>query len=300
MTNLAYKLQPHGKPTREQVFQMYPWLKDKYREMITHNDLDGMLTALILHHQLDWQLVGVYDLKEIHIEKGYSGDIRKAIFVDLDITHKDYRSIGHHILGAEEGDHLNINRLFNVGYNRYTEKFPLSTAMFLFWLFDMKYEELPDLAKLFLLHSDSMWKNYLGYDFRYRQNVTNWLMKLDMVQVQHTLQIPDFYEHLEKFVFPHTYSNNKQCTYEVKNGKIRFRNSTYDFDKYMDALAKIFRFKQISYPKEFQLHSKFLRKEYDIVNRDLEGTLNEIRKENEIFSYSVKFASKVDVTIIPK
>lgn len=282
--------------TREEVFRRYPWLDSYEEDMITHNDLDGILTAMLFKHARRWKLVGVYDLKTLSVTRSYKDDLTKPIYVDLDVTHKDFRSIGHHILGQDEGDHLNINRLFGIGHNTYTKKFPLSTAVFLMWLYEIDFKELPDLAKLFLVHSDSMWKNYHGYEGRYRQNVTEWLARMGLDDVKAFLDSKDFHPALEKFVLPNTYSYNKQCTYLMKNGSLYFRDSNYNVQKYVSALCSMFKFEDLQMPTDLETRFVLKRQEFPIVNRNLQKTIDDVRAQYNVFSYSVKFVDKIDIS----
>lgn len=289
-------LAPQMQITRDMVFEQYPWLTENDQPMITHNDLDGILTAMIFKHAKNWRLVGVYDLKTLSVTKEYQGDLREPIYVDLDVTHKDYRSIGHHILGNDEGDHLNINRLFGIGHKSYTKKFPLSTAVFLMWLYEIDFRELPDLAKLFIVHSDSMWKNYHGYEGRYKHNVIEWLNRMGLHDVKAFLDSPDFHPMLNKYVLPNTYSYNKQCTYLMRNGSLHFRDSAYNVQKYVSALCTMFKFENLIMPTNLETRLIFKREEFQIVNRNLQQTIDTVRQQYNVFSYSVKYIDKIDIS----
>lgn len=279
--------------TPEKVLSMYPWLGVRNQNMITHNDLDGLLTALILHEELGWNLVGMYDLSKLYVTEGFKGDLKEVIYVDLDVTHKSFKSVGHHILGSEQGNHLNINRLFGVGHNRYTSKYPLSTALFLCWLFDRKITEFSTLGQLFLLHSDSAWKNYQLYT----NNVTQWLNRLNMTEVKTLLDDPRVIPSIEKFVFPHTSGFNHQCSFTVRNKRFVFKHTTYDMQKYVNNLSKILGFREMKLPDYVVEKYAFKRAEYEIPKKNLDLFLKELHLEHKIFSYSVKFIDKIDVTL---
>lgn len=278
--------------TPEKVFEMYPWLGLRNQNMITHNDFDGILTALILHEELGWNLVGVYDLSKLYVDETFTGDLKETIYVDLDVTHKSFKSLGHHILGSEEGNHLNINRLFGIGHNRYKSKYPLSTALFLCWLFDRKISDFTPLAQLFLIHSDSAWKNHQLYT----RNVVQWLERLNMTEVKNLLDDPRVIPSIEKFVLPHTYGSNHQCSFTVRKNKFVFKNTTYDMQKYVNNLSKILGFKEMKLPERVVEKYAFKRTQYDIPNKNLDLLLKELQLKHKIFSYSVKFIDKIDVT----
>lgn len=289
-----------SKVTREEVLRRHPWLTERDKQMVTHNDLDGILTAMILNEELGWELVGVYDLVTLQFTSSFKGNIREPIYVDLDVTHKSFKSMGHHILGEDEGDHLNINRVFGIGHNQYGKKYPLSTALFLFWLFDLDFNKLPTIAKLFLLHSDSAWINYHGYKNKnkYTQNVTEWFGRLEMTDAFSFMKHPDLVASIEKYVLPNTYSYNHQCTYLAKRGKLVFRDSNYDVQTYVNNLCKIFNYKPLQMPTDLVERGRFKRKEFDVIDRSLKKTLDKAKEDTSIFSYSVKYANKIDISYV--
>lgn len=288
------------KVSREDVLAKYTWLNERNLDMVTHNDLDGILTAMILHQELGWNLVGVYDLVTLQFNSSYKGNIREPIYVDLDVTHKSFKSLGHHILGEDEGNHLNINRIFGVGHQQYNKKYPLSTALFLFWLFDLDFNKLSNIAKLFLLHSDSAWINYHGYKNKnkYTANVTEWFERLDMKDAFTFLQNPQIVPTIEKYILPNTYSFNNQCTYLARNGKLVFRDSSYNVQEYVNKLCQIFNFDTLTMPTNLVERGKFKRKEFDVIDRSLEKTLHKAKENTSIFSYSVKYINKIDISYV--
>ena len=83
---------------RNKMFSQFPWLKEKNLSMIISADYDGLICASLLHHHLNWQLEGYYDLNTIWItEKGIQ-EKQNLIWVDLNILPKQGKAIGGHIV----------------------------------------------------------------------------------------------------------------------------------------------------------------------------------------------------------
>jgi len=278
--------------TPTMVREKYSWLNNINQKMIIHNDLDGILTGMFFYHFLGWKVVGVYDLEKIVITEDFQGTLNDVIFVDLDVTYKEYKSLGHHIVGKESHNHLNVNMIFNVNENNYTSKFPLSTALFLYWLYE---KPLPNklIPLLFLLHADSTWKNHIDYT----ANVENWLNKLDMGCLISVMKGPNFKENIEKYVIPNTYDWNNQCGYYIKDGKAHFKKSDKDFQEYLNSLAKVFDFKPMQMPTNLSRSKTFKRVQVDI-NNNFADVLKRLKEEKEVFSYSLKYRNKLDVSYI--
>jgi len=279
--------------TPTMVREKYSWLNNINQKMIIHNDLDGILTGMFFYHFLGWKVVGVYDLEKIVITEDFQGTLNDVIFVDLDVTYKEYKSLGHHIVGKESHNHLNVNMIFNVNENNYTSKFPLSTALFLYWLYE---KPLPNklIPLLFLLHADSTWKNHIDYT----ANVENWLNKLDMGCLISVMKGPNFKENIEKYVIPNTYDWNNQCGYYIKDGKAHFKKSDKDFQEYLNSLAKVFDFKPMQMPTNLSRSKTFKRVQVDINNSNFADVLKRLKEEKEVFSYSLKYRNKLDVSYI--
>ena len=55
--------------SQKDIFQQYPWLKEKNHKFIISADYDGLICAAFLHHYLDWSLEGYYDFKNIWISE---------------------------------------------------------------------------------------------------------------------------------------------------------------------------------------------------------------------------------------
>lgn len=180
--------------SRSEVLRMFPWLQQRNLDMVIGDDLDALLSALVLHHTLGWNVVGLYQEYTTVWHQCRASALRDAVWVDLDISQPDIRSIGHHILydgpGRDESAHalnVNPNRLRGVtgisgqcttkgatcscGSTTFRHKYPLGTVHFLLWLFDLQTPEVDWLDAL-LWHADSAWIN--GQSHKYAPNVRDW------------------------------------------------------------------------------------------------------------------------------
>lgn len=180
---------------RAGILAKFPWLQQRGLSMVIGDDLDALLSALVLHHVLGWNVVGLY---QEYTTIWYQGDIsalRDAVWVDLDISQPTIRSIGHHILydrpGQDDSAHslnLNLNRLRGVtgamgrcttmgercgcGASTFRHKYPLGTAHFLLWFYEVQTPDIDWLDALWW-HADSTWIN--GQSHKYAPNVKDWV-----------------------------------------------------------------------------------------------------------------------------
>ena len=160
---------------RNKMFSQFPWLRKKNLSMIISADYDGLICASLLHHHLNWQLEGYYDLNTIWItEKGVQ-EKQNLIWVDLNILPKQGKAIGGHIVSIS-GDipsgfqsSCNPNILADITAGEFQRKFPFSTLIYLLWLHNIEINN-DLLARLLVLHSDATWLKYQQYP----ENSKNW------------------------------------------------------------------------------------------------------------------------------
>jgi len=153
---------------QNEMFSQFPWLRKKNLSMIISADYDGLICASLLHHHLNWQLEGYYDLNTIWItEKGIQ-EKQNLIWVDLNILPKQGKAIGGHIVSIS-GDippgfqsSCNPNILAEITAGEFQKKFPFSTLIYLLWLHNIEINN-DVLARLLVLHSDATWLKYQQY-----------------------------------------------------------------------------------------------------------------------------------------
>ena len=153
---------------RNEMFSQFPWLREKNLSMIISADYDGLICASFLHHHLNWQLEGYYDLNTIWITEKGIHEKQNLIWVDLNILPKQGKAIGGHIVSIS-GDvppgfqsSCNPNILAEITAGEFQRKFPFSTLIYLLWLHNIEIKN-DLLARLLVLHSDAAWLKYQQY-----------------------------------------------------------------------------------------------------------------------------------------
>ena len=153
---------------RKDLFKQFPWLKEKNRPMIISADYDGLICASFLHHYLNWDIVGYYNLETIWISEKGILEKPNLVWVDLNILPKQGKAIGGHIISLSNDIPIgfdtscNPNIIAQVTAQNFTNKFPFSTLIYLLWLHDINIKN-DLLARQLILHSDSSWLKIQNY-----------------------------------------------------------------------------------------------------------------------------------------
>jgi hypothetical protein len=213
---------------KDLVRQNNPWLFERNRSFIVHNDIDGLLCALFLSNKLDWNLVGFYDLKCVWTDSTYGGTLFDPIYIDLDVTHSKAQSTGHHIVAQHGKHHLNPNILYNKSIENFETKYPLGEIFFLLWLYNENPPSNED-SWYWLLHADSSWKSYFGTVTEksdrlsqiIKENVDDWLRnKLGFPPIADLLR-NNTHDDIEKKIYNkilrHKFGRSDQFSFVMSN-----------------------------------------------------------------------------------
>lgn len=284
------------------------WLFSRNQKMVTHNDFDGIITALLLHKYLGWELVGLYDLRNLHLKEGIhpSEDI---VFVDLDVTQDNIKSIGHHVLANNKEHSVNVNQLFGIGYDSFRFKYPLSTAYFLLWLHSDMIEEagLNDYQKLLLLHCDTAWENYIGRDLRYQQNTKQWINRLDRI-LGDSFEAPNLQDMVKQHIhshFPKCRLNSFQAKflYNTQSKQYYFEDISYHltFNDFIHKIGQAFDCPTFQFPQNMRkignLKSHSLKIPKGAKQKDIDEIVGELERNNQVFSYSISRKTLIKYTV---
>ena len=153
---------------RNELIDRFQWLNEKNLPMVISADYDGLICAAFLHHYLNWQLEGYYDLQNIWISKKGLLEKKNLIWVDLNILPRQGRAIGGHIISLTDDipkgfqSSCNPNILAGITAGEFKQKFPFSTLIYLLWLHNVEIRK-DLLARLLVLHSDATWLKYQNY-----------------------------------------------------------------------------------------------------------------------------------------
>ena len=165
---------------REDIISKYPWIDEPGHQFIISSDYDGIICASLLNHFKGWELVGYYNMESIWISDNAKKNKNDIIWVDLNILPKQGRAIGGHIISIKD-EHIpgfdtscNPNIIANLNSSNFKKKFPMSTILFLLWVYNISIPK-KILSKMLILHSDSAWLKSQHYE----DNFNRWIKYMD-------------------------------------------------------------------------------------------------------------------------
>jgi len=164
------------------------------RKCIINTDLDGILSGLVLHNVLNWQIVGFCDSNEFIWIDISENSLKEAIFIDMFVTPDQLKCIDQHIVSydiqsarklSQNHNKLNPN-LINYRYftpsSSYSKKYPFGTLHFIISCLEgLGYELKLELNKEiiyglclidFILRTDDTYKTSTFSN--YTENAEEW------------------------------------------------------------------------------------------------------------------------------
>lgn len=167
---------------KKEVYDLVPqWMKEakqgQYKVMVG-DDIDSLSTASILNQVFGWEVNWFYDFHNI-----YTGDktISKKDRVGVDMALEfDEKTIDNHVTLLSKYDKrnpnsVNMNVMYGVNRNNYTEKYAMSTLLTAWSLLGLPLPKT-DEGKKILLSIDSSFKGH--YNSRFKATHNEWLRKL--------------------------------------------------------------------------------------------------------------------------
>jgi hypothetical protein len=284
---------------RKKILSTYPWLVHKKLPFIISADYDGLICASFLHHHLGWELAGYYNLTSLWLSEKAKKNSDNLIWVDLNILSTQGRAIGGHIV-SPNGEFpkgfkssCNPNIMANLNADRFKDKFPFSTLIFLLWLHDIQIEkEL--LARMLVLHSDASWLKYQEYG----DNVNKWISGLENYDWKWLFQKANsvtFEKRIDEILYPElkkigAVSGLSKLSSKRLNIKSRQFQFNPDWDE--DIILNLFRL--------FGNKLKWTPPSLPQISHRIDGTrekialskikeigLSKFLKDNNIFSYAI-------------
>ena len=284
---------------RKKILLTYPWLAHKKQPFIISADYDGLICASFLHHHLGWELAGYYNLTSLWLSEKAKKNSDNLIWVDLNILSTQGRAIGGHIV-SPNGEFpkgfkssCNPNIMANLNADRFKDKFPFSTLIFLLWLHDIQIEkEL--LARMLVLHSDASWLKYQEYG----DNVNKWISGLENYDWKWLFQKANsvtFEKRIDEILYPELkkigavsgLSKLSSKRLNIKSRQFQF-NPDWDEDIILN-LFRIFGNKLKWTPPSLPQISHRIdgTREKIALSKVKEIGLSKFLKDNNIFSYAI-------------
>jgi hypothetical protein len=129
--------------------------RHEIRAQVVNPDIDGLLTACLLHHLKGWPVIGFYDTQRLMLDPASSLPLtlHELIWVDIDMCWPGTRSLSQHVVLDAWPDALavsayseTVNPSLLSGHARrqnYTSKYPFGTFQWAWWLIGRA--ALPDM-----------------------------------------------------------------------------------------------------------------------------------------------------------
>lgn len=290
-----------------------------YDGMLIGNDLDSVISACFLKERFGWDVLGMYDYKNLWFSNRCGDFIEmvktnRIVAIDLDVYHESLYSLGHHILERSNNDllpkhvrTLNPNFIRGINVNNFKRKYPLGTIHFLLWLFDVK--DLSRECALTVWLADSAFIN--GQSHKFGGNVNEWIenyLDLDMFkQMACEVDTQTFEEELSSGVLKtlceselckpsgqvmsrHLKLSGYQCQWQEPNQQHR------QVQELFDTVSKLTGWPAPKIPSGFNLISgdrhKISIEEIVKQHKTLDGFL----QDEKVFSYVFPYKDSVNYT----
>lgn len=282
----------------------------KRKGVVANTDIDGILSAALLCNLFPHLSILGFTNSCTNIY--LSDNIKKndVLYVDIFMCNEDVFSVDNHIVGSEcniiENPYkINPNIFYNIYVERYIQKYPFSTFIFLLSLIDDKIINI-DIDAIVGKTSDNedifLWELLLRADdtllntYKYEENTANWWSIL--LNNSNNSLLEELYKKVCEV-------NNYKNAYALKEKVQKFLLETFEiktdgfktiempnFKKFFSYLTEVMNYKcvfpEITKNYELQCEKKdisFLeeiKKEYDV------KTLAIIDKNTVSFSYNIK------------
>ena len=281
------------------------------KQIVINTDLDGILSALIMCHYLNCEVVGFYNSKDkLVLKKGTKKD--NPVYVDIFTQNPNIVNIDQHIVSYDENHHnylLNLGTKINPNLDNgkyftsfYYEKYPFGTVHYLISLLESKGVDVQlDLNKKYgyismadiLFRADDTLNTTLHRYVDNSKNWWNWLLE----KSNHSNITNHMYEKIYSISKDEITHRTKLCedmfnhfNCETKDGGYRYiTDYNYkvkkDFKSYVQFLSKFFNLKCFNMDMDFDVY----------VGKNVRTTLFDYQVEdfkkgylgtNEIFSYA--------------
>ncbi len=284
---------------RKKIISDYPWLGERNHHFITSADYDGLICASLLHHQLNWQLEGYYDLTSLWISDAARQARKELIWVDLNILPLQGRAIGGHIISLDgetpQGfeTSCNPNILSKLTAADFKKKYPFSTLIYLLWLNNLSIEKSL-MARLLVLQADAVWLKIQHYP----ENVKNWRTSLqgyDWDWLFKRIDSKTFEKRVDELLYPRLKAagaNSRSGKLKGKHSGLRSRQYQFNPDWDEDVIANLFRLfgNELSWtPPELPLISRRVEgRRFKVPLHEVKKTgLQKWLKEHKVFSYAI-------------
>lgn len=264
---------------------------------ITHNDADGIISALIFKQFNDYVFFkGFYNLKTIYSTSPIN--CNEDIAVDLDMNNME--SIGHHINPYNNllANNPN-NKYLDNKYKEFYSKCPLNTVMILLDKYKIKITTLRQLS--LTLFADG----FFTYYDKYTENCNKWLERYNL-QYLITMYLENKEEVLRiinEEIVPifSTEGKYNSLKIQIKDGELQNKEIVKEFSQYV---IDSFNFYVVPtlFDKNYNYQVDYIVKEYSFSNyeeyKKVQAGIIESQKRKNIVSSAMVFKDLIKVTMV--
>jgi hypothetical protein len=236
------------------------------RDLIISPDMDGFLCAELLNRHNGSKVVGTYDKNILCLSDDVV--IEDCLFVDCDMNHPNYVSIGNHMrLIGDSMSHRSFNPNVEFGVSNYTDKFPFATAFLISFATEAVLSPY-DLTRM--AYADSTLRNMISYS----DNMRNWAVRMNHDAVDYIIKGGE-----------ETISKDDALRLVYPNQS--FTSKRFGKKRYIEALNKAF--------EDLSMDYLPLTKGIKLLS-DKVGVNTVIRYNRDIVSYAEVFGGEYSVT----
>lgn len=248
-------------------------MKTKILETLEHSknliispDMDGFISAQLLNRYNGSKVVGTYDKNILCLADSISP--RDCLFVDCDMNHPDYVSVGNHMrLLNDNMSQKSFNPNVHYGITKYSDKFPFATAFLIAFATEI---ETSATEMIRMAYADSTLRNMNNYS----DNMRTWSDRMKCPSVNYVIQTTDYAKSVDdelRTVYPNQ----------------SFTSKRYGKDRYIQTLNEAFVQEKVSH--ESLTHGyKY--------SSDKVGLTTMKKYMCDIFSYAEVFGGEYSVT----
>lgn len=234
--------------------------------LIISPDMDGFISAQLLGRYNGSKVVGTYDKNILCLADGISP--RDCLFVDCDMNHPDYVSVGNHMrLLNDNMSEKSFNPNVHFGITKYSDKFPFATAYLIAFATEIETSAAEIIR---MAYADSTLRNMESYS----DNMRTWSDRMKCPSVNYVIQTTDYAKSVDD-EFRTVYPNQS------------FTSKRYGKERYIQTLNEAFVQEKVSH--ETLTHGyKY--------SSDKVGLTTMKKYMCDIFSYAEVFGGEYSVT----
>lgn len=228
--------------------------------------MDGFMSAQLLNRYNGSKVVGTYDKNILCLADNISP--RDCLFVDCDINHPDYVSIGNHMrLLQDNMSNKSFNPNVHFSITRYFDKFPFATAFLIAFAteIDTSTDDIERMA-----YADSTLRNMESYS----NNMRTWSNRMKCPSVDYIIENTDIAKDID---------NKIRAVYTTQS----FTSKKYGKKRYIETLNQEFKKEGIEH-EDITHGYKYLS--------DKVGLTTMKKYMCDIFSYAEIFSGEYSVT----